>query len=52
MKVRIQLNPLTQLYAVLVDDEAYEINLSHADAIALRASIKEGWGLVPHEEDV
>ena len=50
-KVRLHYNPLTELYAVLVDDEAYEVNLSHSDALALRASLKEDWTLLKHEED-
>lgn len=47
----IRYNPLTNLYALLVDDEAYAVDLTHADALALRASLRSEWTMLKHEED-
>ena len=49
--MNIRFNPLTQLYAVLVEDEAYAVDLTHQDALALRASLRSEWTVLKHEED-
>ena len=52
MVVSIKFDTDSGTFSVLVDDEPYQQELSHADALALRASLRSEWTLLKHEEDV